>query len=51
MILKYFKDTILLSEVCHFEEFLNQNKIDKMKCYDCVAVIHGYLIILKFKIK
>ena len=39
MVLNLFIDTIRLSEVYHFEEFSNQNKIDRIVSYDLAAVI------------
>ena len=39
MALNLFTDTIRLSEVYHFEEFSNQNKIDRIVSNDLAAVI------------
>ena len=39
MVLNLFIDTIHLSEVHHFEEFSNQNKIDRIVSNDLAAVI------------
>ena len=39
MALNPFTNTIRLSEVYHFEEFSDQNKIDRMVSNDLVAVI------------
>ena len=39
MVLNLFIDSICLSEVYHFEEFSNQNKIDRIVSNDLAAVI------------
>ena len=50
MVLNLFIDTICLSEVYHFEEFSNQNKIDRIVSND-LAAVHVICSDLKISLK